>query len=143
MTKKRSLLSPLPPQIPLHRVGEISSTVLNALPKVTMESPPSIDSMWELATSRFYDLTGEKLGKRSNTSSTTPIDDLKRTIESRLKGGDQDEKDRDKKAKWAKTKDAGLTILTYIQLLGGVAAQAASTVSENGHHKGSTKWTER
>ncbi|KAK4151597.1 hypothetical protein C8A00DRAFT_35745 [Chaetomidium leptoderma] len=82
-------------------------------------SSQSLEDMWEQARTRFSNLTGQTLPLRRSTSP----DDLRKELEARAK---------EEKAKTtpelAKAEDAGLNILSCINMLGNVAAKGASMV---------------
>lgn len=97
-----------------------------------------MDELWEDAVNRFHLLTGEKLP----TGRSVSFDDLKQRILERSRGADEANNPARNKAN-----DTILTTLKYVQILGGVVAQAASAVSSiqsdvvrvNGNHHDSCK----
>jgi hypothetical protein len=80
------------------------------------ENPTSISEIWEGARREFERLTGKQLQPTSAAS----LQHIRDTIEASRSSKDPGAE---------KAKQAGLRIVKCIQLLGGVASQAASLVS--------------
>lgn len=79
------------------------------------DSPTSIAGIWEIARREFERLTGKQLQPTSAAS----LQHIRDTIEASRSSKDPNVE---------KAKQAGLRIVKCIQLLGGVASQAASLV---------------
>lgn len=79
-----------------------------------------MDNLWQDAVARFFLLTGETLPVERSVS----FDHLRQLIDGRRLSADEANNPARKKAN-----DAALTTLKYLQILGGVAAQAGSAVS--------------
>jgi hypothetical protein len=85
-----------------------------------MAEPNNIESMWKEVRGRFLARTQNSLGFEPPKS----IDDVREMIEHQYdpsSPADSDESHR-------RAKDVGLTILSCLKLLGGVAAQGAGLV---------------
>ncbi|KAI9695110.1 MAG: hypothetical protein M1820_008878, partial [Bogoriella megaspora] len=87
----------------------------------TKERPPRLEQMWKQAIDDFYEITAKDLRKKSTQLST--FESVVQQIESTPIEDDPKRSARDTKTK---LKDATLDAIKCIQLLGGIAAQAAS-----------------
>jgi hypothetical protein len=79
------------------------------------ENPTSVTEVWEIARREFERLTGKQL----QPTSAAALQGIRDQIEAGRSSKDPDVQ---------KAKQAGLRIIKCIQLLGGVASQAASLV---------------
>ena len=87
----------------------------------TKTRPPQLEQMWLQAIEDFHELTAKDLKKKSTQPAT--FESVMRQIENTLIEDDTKKTGRDAKNK---LKDATLDTIQCIQLLGGIAAQAAS-----------------